>query len=315
MTTTTAVAPTVAFPDPGPAPLRLIRSELIKIRSTNVWWLFGIGVVLFTALALVVWTLIGNSQIDTAAAAGNDVFTPSQGTDAAQIAAERQQFAVEHDLSRTLISVAAQIYTSGQFFGLMFVMLIGTVLITNEFFHQTATTTFLATPHRTAVILSKLATAMLAAAFFWIFTTVLSLATGAIFLSAKGYGTQLDQWPVLRAILFNGLAYALWGVLGVGLGVLIRSQIGAVLVGSISYVAGTFLIQPIVFLIYTFLIKKTWVLTAMVAWPAIASGIMISPEDAYPYAPDWWVGGLVLVGYSVLFGAIGTLITRRRDIS
>jgi ABC-type transport system involved in multi-copper enzyme maturation permease subunit len=194
-------------------------------------------------------------------------------------------------------------------------MLLGTILITNEFLHQTATATFLTTPHRTQVILSKLVTAVLAAGFFWIFTTVINLAVGAIFFSAKGYGAQLGEWPVIRAILFNGLAFALWGILGVGIGVLIRSQIGAVLVGAISYVAGTVLIQPIVFLLYTFVIKKTWILTAMVLWPAIASGVMISPEKPYPYAPAWWVGGLVLVGYAAVFGTIGTLITRKRDIS
>ena len=32
--------------------------------------------------------------------------------------------------------------------------------MTNEFFHQTATTTFLTTPHRTAVILAKLVAAI-----------------------------------------------------------------------------------------------------------------------------------------------------------
>ena len=227
----------------------------------------------------------------------------------------RQQFAVEHDLKRTLVSNTAQIYTSGQFFGLMFVMLLGAILVTNEFFHQTATATFLTTPRRTAVILAKLATAMLAALVFWVFTTAISLLAGAIFFSSKGFGTQLDEWPVVRAILFNGLGYGLWGVLGVGLGVLIRNQIGAVLTGAVGYVIGTQAIQVIVFLINTYLIKKTWVFTAMVAWPAVASNVMISPERPFPYAPDWWVGLLVLIGYGLVFGTIGTLITRKRDIS
>ena len=32
--------------------MKLIRGELLKIRTTNTWWLFGIGVIGMTALAL-----------------------------------------------------------------------------------------------------------------------------------------------------------------------------------------------------------------------------------------------------------------------
>ena len=46
------------------------------------------------------------------------------------------------------INVAANLYTSGQFFGVLIVMLLGAILVTNEFFHLTATTTFLVTPRR-----------------------------------------------------------------------------------------------------------------------------------------------------------------------
>ena len=54
---------------------------------------------------------------------------------------------------------AANIFTSGQYFGGLFVLLLGILLITNEYYHQTATATFLTTPHRTKVIVAKLITA------------------------------------------------------------------------------------------------------------------------------------------------------------
>lgn len=307
------LAPTVPLGRPGPAPLRLIRSELLKIRTTNVWWLFLIGVFVFTAISLAIWMGTGSSQIDSAAAAAGREFTPPPGSPDNELT--RQQFEISQDLNRTLVAVAANIYTSGQFFGLMFALLLGAILVTNEYFHQTATTTFLTTPRRTQVILAKLATAMLAAGFFWIFTTVINLVAGLIFFSAKGYDSQLGEWPVARAILFNGLAFALWGALGVSLGVLIRNQIGAVITGGVAYVIGTQIVQGIVALIYNFWIKETWVLNAMVAWPAVASQVMISPEPPYPGAPQWWVGALILLGYALGLGAIGTLIMRRRDIS
>ncbi len=80
---------------------------------------------------------------------------------------------------------AANLYTSGQFFGALFVMLLGTLIVTNEFSHQTATTTFLTTPHRTAVILGKLIAGVAVAAFFWLITTVLNVIAGAVFLSTQ----------------------------------------------------------------------------------------------------------------------------------
>lgn len=300
---------------PGPAPLRLVRSELLKIRTTTVWLWFLIGAFFATALALLVWIIVGNIQINDAEDASGEQFSPSDPGNEAITEVERQQFELSQDITRTLHDAAAEIYTSGQFFGLMFAMLLGTLLITNEFHHQTATTTFLTTPQRTKVILGKLATAMLGAGLFWLFATVLSIATGWIFLAIKGYGPQLGEWPVVRAILLNGLAYGLWGILGIGLGVLIRSQIAAVVIGTVAYVLGTILLQQIILPIFFFALGWEWVVDVMVLWPGIASQVMISPEPILPDAPAWWIGALALVGYGVLFSVIGTMITRKRDIS
>jgi ABC-type transport system involved in multi-copper enzyme maturation permease subunit len=300
---------------PGPAPLRLIRSELLKIWTTSVWWWFAIGAFLATAAAATVWIIVANLQINAAEEAGDQVFEPSEGTPDEFVEVEREAFELAQDINRTLHDAAAEIYTSGQFFGLMFAMLLGTLLVTNEYHHQTATATFLTVPQRTKVILGKLATAAIGSGLLWVFATVLSIAAGAIFLAIKGYGPQLTAWPVQRAILLNALAYGLWGVLGVGLGVLVRSQIGAVVVGTVTYVLGTLLVQQIILPILYFLLGWEWVVDAMVLWPGIASQIMISPEPILPGAPAWWTGALVLVGFGLLFGVVGTLITRRRDIS
>ena len=297
--------------------MKLIRSELLKIRTTNTWWLFGIGVLVFTLIALAIWIfLVGDQSINQMTQAGDFQPPPPEANIPPQdVEQMRQEWIAQHDVHRVLVNVAAQINTSGQFFGLMFTMLLGAILVTNEFFHQTATATFLTTPQRTKVIVAKLGTAVIFSAFFWIFTTAISVAAGSIFFSVKGYGSQLGEWPVTRAILMNGLAYGLWGILGVGLGVLIRNQIGAVLTGAIAYVIGTQAVQAVFFIVHEFWIKKDWVLTAMVSWPSVASQIMITPEKTFPQSPAWWVGALVLVGYGILFGGIGTLITRKRDIT
>ena len=52
-TTTTPAAPAAArpvIPHVGVPGLRLVRSEIRKITTTNVWWLFGIASELITGL-------------------------------------------------------------------------------------------------------------------------------------------------------------------------------------------------------------------------------------------------------------------------
>ncbi len=116
----------------------------------------------------------------------------------------------------------------------------------------------------------------------------------------------------------NLLAYVVWAVLGVGLGVLIRSQLGATLTGSALYLLSFPAAFAVFGLIRTFIIKQDWVWQWMVVVPGVASQTMISPvrQQLGPITgPPWWVGAVVLIGYGVVAGLIGTLITRKRDIS
>jgi hypothetical protein len=68
-------------------------------------------------------------------------------------------------------------------------------------------------------------------------------------------------------------------------------------------------------LIRNYLIHGDWVLTAAVGVPPIASQVMVSPEKPYLQAAPWWVGALVMIGWSLVAGVTGILINRRRDIT
>lgn len=291
----------------------LIRSEIRKIRTTNTWWLLGLATLVMTALALLVnciqahFVLQPFDQYLKSATGGR----PADQIPPARLAELKAQWAAQHDV----IGQAANIFTSGQFFGVLIVSVLGILLITNEYYHQTATTTFLTTPHRTRVVVAKLVTGTLAAAAFWLFTLVINLIVGTVFLKTQGFGSHLGDWPVERALLLNLAAYAIWAVFGVGFGALIRSQIGATITATVLYLIGTAAAQIVFALVHEYLIKKDWVLTAQVSVPAVASNIMISPTKTFPESPPQWVGALVLVGYGVVAGLIGTLILRKRDVS
>jgi len=281
---------------PGPAPLRLVRSEFLKLRTTNGWWLFVLGALVMLVIAILFNWVQADFMFSSATPEG------VSAEDAAVIEASRQS-----------VVQAANLYTSGQFFGLMFVMLVAIVIVTSEFHHLTATTTFLTTPRRTAVILAKLCLAILFGAALWLVSLAINLPSTIGILSLYDYSSLLGEWPVQRAILLNLLAYTLWGVLGVGIGVLIRSQIGATIIGAVVYLIGTAAVAILVAVLANGL-GWEWVEDAQYAFPSVASGLMVSGTDL-PGQPPYWVGALILVGWAVLTGAIGVAITRRRDIS
>ena len=279
-------------------PRNLVRSELLKLRTTNTWWFFGLGALVMLALAFLVNALnahflLGDLEQATA------TLPPEQ---AEQVVAQADP-----------VNVAANLYTSGQFFGLLFVMLLGIILVTNEFHHRTATTTFLATPRRTAVIVAKLGTATLLGAALWLVTTALAIPATIVFFDAEGVASHFGDAAITRAILLNLLAYTLWGVLGVGIGVLIRSQIGATVTAAVLYLVGT-AAASIIFALLRQWLDADWIGELQVIVPSIASQLMISGTEL-PGNPPQWVGAAVLLGYAVLTSTVGTLIVRTRDIS
>ncbi len=152
---TSDTMPTISRPT-QPQLLRQLRSERIKLSSTKTWWLFGIGTTVMTGLALLINCLTVHDDLSNTARAQR-IWSPT----------------------------AANVFTSGQYFGGLFVMLLAILMITNEFYHQTATTTFLATPRRTEVIVGKFVMAMIAAALAWLLTTVIDIVVGVLYFKSR----------------------------------------------------------------------------------------------------------------------------------
>jgi len=290
-------------PPIGAGLVRQARAEIMKIRTTNTWWLFLTGVVVFTALAL--WTN-GVSQ--------HFVLYPQlstmNGAEKAQAIAQAAQARTPADVAM----IATLMMTGGQFFGVLFAMLIGVLAVTNESAHQTATATFLACPRRTRVILAKLAAVVLFAALFWLVSTVIAAVVTPLFLHAQHVSISLTSWVVVRSVLLNLLAFVMWAIFGVGLGTLIPSQIVAVITGLASYLVGYAAVEIIFHLIY-YVYRHSWILGAPVIAPAVATRVMITPGRAFAHAPPQWAGLAVMAGYAVAFGAIGIALTRRRDVT
>ncbi|HEY2795227.1 MAG TPA: ABC transporter permease [Micromonosporaceae bacterium] len=291
MTTTTPQLARPIVASSGSKLMHQIRSERIKITSTKTWWLFSIGLLVLTGLSLLVNTLNTNSDL-----------SPSSGDPVPADVAVRD---------------AATIFTSGQYFGGLFVMLLAILIVTNEFYHQTATSTFLATPHRSVVVGGKLLVGIACAVVVWIGTTVLDLIVGVLFFNGEGISNHLGDSSVLRAIVVNLMVFALWAVFGIGFGALIRSQIGATVTAVLLYTIGVLAVEIVFAVIHRYLWHSDHVYQAAVLVPGIAAQIAVSstPVDINGAVVHWYWGAIVLLAYGIIMGAVGTLILRKRDIS
>ena len=58
-----------------------------------------------------------------------------------------------------------------------------------------------------------------------------------------------------------------------------------------------------------------WTLGAPVIAPAVASTAMITPGQAFPHAPPWRAGLVVMTGYTLVLAITGTALTRRRCVT
>lgn len=155
--------------------------------------------------------------------------------------------------------------------------------------------------------------AALCGAALWALTTALTVPATIMFLRSYDVPSHLGDWPVQRAILLNLLAYAIWGMLGVSLGVLIRSQIATTVTAVALYLIGTAAVAIILAIVEQQL-DQDWISNLQYALPAPASTLMVTGTDL-PGEPPWWVGGLVLLAYVVVAGGLGILINRRRDVA
>ena len=281
----------------------LMRSEFRKIATTNTWWLFLLAVLAFTALSFAFNALQAHSYLHSPPPQLPPDVPPDQA----------RQIMADYQARTALVVQAANLYTSGQYFGLLFVLLLGILVVTNEFFHQTATSTFLVTPRRTRVVVSKLAVTVLGAIGLCVATMALSIIAGVIFLQIDGADRfALTESAVVRALALNLLAYGIWAVFGVGFGTLIRSQVVAVIVALVLYLVASTIASSLIQLL-SFLLHADWIRKLAVVVPSVASQAMISGGDI-PGNPPQWLGAVVLIGYGVAAGAIGTVLTQRRDV-
>ena len=247
----------------------LISAELLKLRSTKSAW-----IPLAAALTAAVLAVIANT-----AAAGHGGAPPLSTT----------------ALPNLLRASGGQIVDGA-------VLLAWIMLSAGEFRHHTSVTTFLGQPRRLRVVSAKLIAAALTGAAVGLLAEMLSAATSAAALSAHHVPLAWDQPGVTGAVVAVPLLAALYGVLGVGLGLLLRNTAAAVGLA----------------LTWAFVIEG--VVPAVLHQPGISRWLPEAAANAalHGAAPAALPAGMalaVLAGYATVLAGAGAAITARREIT
>jgi len=254
-----------------------VRSELLKIRTTAVpWVLAGVAVVLEGLVIL--GTFLGNRT------AGGGYQVPSSTQEL-----------------RNLLGSGFR----GQ--GYLFALLLGVLIITTEFRHKTVTTSFLVTPRRWAFVTAKLVTSALLGVVLAILLLVVALVGGGITLSARGgsFSGLVHQIPAVAPGMI--LVFALFAVLGVGIGSILTNQVAAIITCLGWFIIGETILVGLVHSAYR--------------WTPTGAGDAASNLTRGNRGGDtflifnWWQGTLLMLAYGIGFALIGSYILSRRDIT
>lgn len=243
---------------------RLVAAEWLKLRTTRFLWATVPAVVLLSAVAVA--GLVLSSEV-----AGVALLEPTGG-----------------------VRQAALHLTST---GAVLVIVIGIAISAGEYRTQTATDTFLTTPRRSRVVAAKLAIGALLGLALGAFGAALGLPAAYLWFEAEGASFSAgDQevWLTLGGVVLDA---ALFAILGVAFGSLVRNQVVAI-VSALTFVL---LLEQLL----------TQAGASIAEWlPGNAGAAVVrTPGDFL----DPGAGAALLLAYAVVLALTGTTVVARRD--
>jgi ABC-2 type transport system permease protein len=252
----------------------LLRAEWRKVTTVKLGWGMLLGAMALTALGVVAQIASNGSR------GGGELALP--------LAASATQ--------KSIAASAASAY--------LFSVVVGIILITTEFRHFTSRPTFLIEPRRGRVIVAKMLVAALVGVVYGVVCAATTAAIMVPWLGALGVTIHWTDGAVLESLLSAIVVIAIFAVVGIGVGVLVRNQIAAV-IGTLAYL---FVIEPLIQIIPV--VKSVYPYL-----PGAAAGAITGAGRGAGSSPlNPWAGALVLLGWGLLFAALGWILTIRRDI-
>lgn len=258
----------------------LLQSELRKLIYLRSNWLLLIWSGLFAALGTVAPIVVLNSESRGAAMGFSGTSTPE-------------------GINAVFANAAG---------GYLFALIMGILIMTNEFRHGTAVGTFLVTPKRSTVLVAKLIAAAIAGLVVQIFSFLVAVGSGVIalgFFEPHAPVTTELLSKIFRASVLSGVVL---GIVGVGLGALVKNQIAAV-TGAVIW---TLIVEGLVVAFVESIGKylPAGAITGLVDLDFGSNDFNFSIENYLSPLP----ATLVLLGYAAAFSLLAVRTTLRRDL-
>ena len=205
---------------------------------------------------------------------------------------------------------------AGLFPAMIVAGILGVLALTREFSGATIESTLTANPRRGMVLMAK---GFVLALLTWLAAQVgllLSWILATLLLSIRSGTSPASNLGLALIDLLGGpLMLVLFALMGLGLGALSRSK-----AGGIGLFLGLTLILPLILGILRGLTPHVdWLqipfrLTPTSLLVTFLSGLGRTAEAGRGWWPTWWQAGLIMMVWTALCCALGTLVFRRADI-
>ena len=192
---------------------------------------------------------------------------------------------------------------SGLWLAQLAIGVLGVLAITSEYATGQIRATFIATPSRTTVLAAKAVTFAMVALVTGIGASFASFSLGQAIFATKGLDVSVTEPGVLRAVIGGGLYLAAVGLLGIGLGTILRRTAGAV-----AALVAMLVLTPLV----SGFLPASFQESIGKYFPAQA-GMSVFSVVPDPKALSPWAGLGVLLLYVAASLIVGGILLTRRD--
>jgi ABC-2 type transport system permease protein len=191
----------------------------------------------------------------------------------------------------------------GYYLGQLLIGVLGVLFVSGEYSTGMIRSTLAAVPRRTPVVLAKAAVFGVVVLVTMTIASLLAFLVAQPFLAHYGHGHSLGDPTVLRVVFGTGLYLTLIGLLGGGIGWIVRST-----PGGISSLVGLLLVIPVLLEVF----PGSWAKTLGEYLPNNAgSGFVSSLPADHTLSPG--PGLLVTVLWVLGTLAVGAVLLKRRD--
>jgi hypothetical protein len=184
--------------------------------------------------------------------------------------------------------------------GALVALLLGVLVVTLEFRHQTAGPTLLQTPNRIRLVVAKAAASSLVGLALGMAALLIVLGIGMVSGAVR---PELVNSDIALRVLGLALTYPLYALLGVAVGALLtRNQPFAVIV-------------PVVWLLAVEGLAMSALPRPANTWSIEGVTDALQHAGNVPYLLPVWLGGAALLSYALLLLAGGAFQLNRTDIT